>query len=298
MKYLLTILALLFVAACAPGAEVAIENNNNEPNQSSEDNNSGEVFVTVTDAAADMGAISEIELTVDKVEFRNEQNVWVDVDAEPQTYALIELKEQGAQELFAQAELAAGTYDRMRVTASQAVIIDNEGRHEAAMPTNTFEFDGNLQVNSNAQSTATFDFIADESTHVTQEGDYVFAAVVEVTTRSNAQASVASNNRVTISGGNTDDNFRVGTDINGNVGVGLSIPADAVLSLEGSLGGVLDGALGGSLSIVGSAQGSAESEGSASGSGSAQGSASGSAQGSIGDNVDVSGEGSADIDLN
>ncbi len=57
------------------------------------------------------------------------------------------------------------------------------------------------------------------------------APVINVETRENAQVDAESEDDVKITSGTVKTNIKVGTDINGNVGVGLKIPTTSNLSL-------------------------------------------------------------------
>ena len=193
----------------------------------------GRVVFTMADAAADMGAVSSVMVTVDSVSVHSASRGWVTVSSTPRTYDLLELKASGQQALLADAQLDEGDYQQMRLQISKVVVTDANGTHEAKLPSGELKVAGGFSVDSNSTSTATFDFVADESLHVTGNGQYILAPVVQVETREDAEATVESNSRVRISGGTVRTNARVGMDINGNVGVGVRIPANANLSIVG-----------------------------------------------------------------
>ncbi|HLC49885.1 MAG TPA: DUF4382 domain-containing protein, partial [Candidatus Nanoarchaeia archaeon] len=101
---------------------------------------------------------------------------------------------------------------------------------------NEIKINANLAVKENTTSTASFDFIADESLHITGNGKYIMAPVVKLETREDADAEVKSNNEVEIKGGKTKTNVKVGMDEKGNVGIGLKIPVDVNINLDVSGG--------------------------------------------------------------
>lgn len=239
--YLLGIaLIVLFLGAC--GQEPQQDNQNDEYGEQTETDTTGEgeAVFGVTDAAADMGAVSEIHMTIDSVKVRSQTQGWVTVSSTPATYDLLELKEEGRTALLAQAELPEGTYDEMELVVSSVTVVDTEGTHEATMPSNTMTFDGYLVVKEGQTATATFDILADQSLHMTEEGEYIMAPVIEVETRSNAEVDVSNEEDIAVSGGQLTTSVTIGMDIDGNVGVGLRIAADAVLSLTGGVLGILD----------------------------------------------------------
>ncbi|MBI2445849.1 DUF4382 domain-containing protein [Candidatus Micrarchaeota archaeon] len=254
----------------------------------------GRAVFGVTDAAADMGAVSSVQMRIDSVQVHSASQGWVTASSESKTVDLLELKAQGATALLADAQLKADTYDQMRMDVSSVTVVDAEGSHQAKMPSNQIKFIGDLVVKANGTSSATFDFIADESLHVagkaegqgSAEAKYVMAPVIQFESRTDAKVNVENGNRVQIVGGSVKTNVKVGMDIKGNVGIGLAIPADAVV-LVGTTGDVIiGGTLNSTGNIVGGigVGGSSEASGSASAdaSGSASGGASGSGSGSVG----------------
>lgn len=208
----------------------------------------GRVVFAITDAAADMQSVSSIKVTVESVKVHSEAEGWLTVSSSPKTYDLLKLKAEGKQELLADAELEEGTYDQIRLDISSVVVTDAKGEQEAKLPSGELKIQGDLVVDANSTATATFDFIADESLHMTGSGKYIMAPVVQVETREDADVEVSSSNKVEIKGGKTHTNARVGMDAEGNVGVGLKIPADLNLTIDAAgavkIGGKSSGKIG------------------------------------------------------
>jgi len=196
-------------------------------------NNSGDgrVVFAGKDAAADMGSVTSVRTTIDTIQVHSQAQGWVTVSNTPRTIDLMQLRANGDAELLADARLAAGTYDQMDLHISQVIVTDARGSSEAKMPSNSIKIKGNLVVQSNATSSATIDFLADESLHMSAEGKYVMAPVIKAETRSDADVQVTSSNKVLVSGGNVVTDVKVGMDINGNVGVGLFVPSNANLTV-------------------------------------------------------------------
>lgn len=211
----LAVLAVL-VAACAPQGSTT-----------------GRVVFAMTDAAADMGAVSSVKVTVDSVRVHNEAQGWVTVTSTPQTYDLLALKASGDTVLLADLQLSEGSYQQIRLDISKVVVTDADGDHEAKLPSGELKIVGGLEVEANTTSAVTFDFIADESLHVTGNGQYILAPVVRLETRTDADVEVRADKRVEVSGGNVKTDIKVGMDLEGNVGLGLKIAKDAPLSVEG-----------------------------------------------------------------
>ena len=194
----------------------------------------GEVVFAITDAAANMGDVSSVNVTIDSIEVHSEGSGWVTLASDVGTYDLLELKAKGTTELLVQAELKVGTYDQVRLNISKVVVVDGSGSCEAKLPSNKLQLKGNFTVNSGTVTTITFDFVADQSLHITGEGRYIFAPVIQLETRSNPEVQINANNQVQISGGQVMTHVQVGMDTKGNMDSGLLISPDAVLRIDAS----------------------------------------------------------------
>ncbi len=192
----------------------------------------GRYVATVTDAAADMGSVTSVQMTIDNVQAHSATQGWVTLSSQSRTVDLMQLKTSGNQALVADTQVAAGTYDQIRMQVSRVSVTDAQGTHEAKLPSGELKIVATTVVNANSTSIAKFDFIADQSLHITGNGRYIMAPVIKIETRSDANVNVASQNDVTVEGGSVDTNAQVGMDISGNVGAGVRIPADAVLDIN------------------------------------------------------------------
>ncbi|MBI1935118.1 DUF4382 domain-containing protein [Candidatus Woesearchaeota archaeon] len=222
-------LILLFgIAACTEVTQTGISE------QTSMRSGKGRVVFTITDAAADMGSVSSVKITVERVMVQSAAKGWVTVSSTPKTYDLLKLKAENSQELMADVQLEQGSYNQMRLDVSKVVVMDSSGQHEAKLPSNELKINGNLIVESNSTAVAKFDFIADESLHVTGNGQYILAPVVQLETREDADVEIKSGSKVEVTGGKVKTNVKVGMDADGKVGAGLRIPVDIELTIEGS----------------------------------------------------------------
>lgn len=214
---------LLLIAACTQQAPTV---------PAGEENGNGRVVFAITDAAAEMGAVSSVKVTVDNIKVHSAAKGWIDVSSSSKTYDLLQLKAEGTQALLADVQLEEGNYDQVRLGISNVVVTDSSGQHEAKLPSGELKINGKLVVDTNSTSTATFDFMADESLHVTGNGKYIMAPVVQLETREEANVKIESGNRVEITGGKISTNVKVGMDVNGNVGIGLNIPSDVEILID------------------------------------------------------------------
>lgn len=128
-------------------------------------------------------------------------------------------------------QLNEGAYQQVRLDISSVIVTDANGTHDARLPSGELRIAGEFTVEANTTATATFDFIVDESLHITGNGEYIMAPVVRLETRNNAEVTVDSNNRVEITGGTVKTSVKVGMDAGGSVGVGLSIPRNIPISI-------------------------------------------------------------------
>jgi len=216
--------ALLLVAACG----------GQEPAVAPTSEGKGKAVFAVTDDAADMGAVTSVKITIDSVRVHASGGAWTSVSSTAQTFDLLELRAKGTAQLLAQAAINAGAYDQMELGISKVLVVDSKGEHEAKLPSNKLQLKGSLDVKADATATANFDFLADQSLHVTGEGRYILAPVIHMETKANATAEIKANNEVVIRGGNTTTDAQVGMNIEGTVDTGLRVSPDAVLSIAAS----------------------------------------------------------------
>lgn len=215
---------LLYQMPASPAQNNGQVNNNGQA--------TGTVTLTVTDAAADMGAISAVDMSVDRVYLHSNAQGWVLVSQTPQTFKLLDLKENNQLQLLAKADVAADTYDQIWLHVTEVKVTQNGQVKTAVMPTNDVKMAGVVKVNSGATSTANIDVLADQSLFVTAEKSFVFAPVIKLESRSNATATVDGNNMVIISGGNVDTSTTAGMDVSGELKTNFKIDAEADININ------------------------------------------------------------------
>ena len=221
---LFLVIVSLFIMGCSPQA----------PQIPKEEMKSGEgrAVFAITDAAADMNKVTSVKVTIDEVQVHSATEGWMSVSSDTKTVDLLELKAQQSLELLADVMLKEGVYQQVRLDISKVVVTDDKGEHEAKLPSGELKIVGELVVNENMTSTATFDFIADESLHQTGNGQYILAPVVKIETKERANVEITSDNKVKVSGGVIRTDAKVGMDVQGNIGVGLGISKKANLSIS------------------------------------------------------------------
>lgn len=227
---------LLLITSCAPqtpgSTGTTAGTQPYKPLPSGQQAQEGRVVFTIADAAADMSSVTSVVLRIDSISVHSDTDGWVTVSSTPQYTDLLMLKAEGSQRLLADVKLKEGSYPQLRLDISNVVVTDSKGEHQAKLPSGELKIVGGFTVSANATSTAKFDFIADESLHVTGNGEYILAPVVQLETREDADVDVSADNKVEVKSGHVKTNIKVGMDVDGNVGVGLHIPKEAKVSLS------------------------------------------------------------------
>jgi len=231
LKLVASLVTILFIVGCAQTEVIPQPNPQTASPQPEAKSGTGRVVFTIADAAAEMESVTSIKVTVDSIKTHSSADGWVDVSSSQKTYDLLDLKSSGQLSLLADAELKAGMYDEVRLDISKVTVTDSKGEQEAKLPSGELKIKGDMEVKEDLTATASFDFVADESLHVTGNGKYVMAPVVKFETRDNANVDVKSSDNVKIEGGKIRTTASVGMDLQGNVGVGIKVPIDVDISI-------------------------------------------------------------------
>lgn len=230
----LIIIIIIIIAAVAIFGDNKGGSSSAQGTYSNEDiaSGKGRVIVGITDAAADMGSVTNIEVTVESVEVQSSAEGWVEVSDNAQTYDLLALKAENKTELFADAELDAGTYNQIRLNVSDVTVTTDDGEEaEAKLPSGTIKINGTVNVEEQSNTAVTADFLADQSLHVTGNGKFIFAPVVNVKSQSGANVTVDTDNGLSVQGGRVDANITVGMDARGAVKANAKINPNAAVEI-------------------------------------------------------------------
>ncbi len=219
-------------------------------NSTSYGQSSGRGVFAVSDPSADMGSVTKVQMTVQDVQVHSQAQGWVTASSTPQTVDLLALNANAKQQLLADSQLAADSYDQMRLDVSSVVVTDAQGDHDAKLPSGKLELSSQMNVKEKESSAAVFDFFARDSLHVTGNGKYVMTPVMHVQTRDSAQVQVNSDNSVTLTGGTVRTDEDVGMDVHGNVGVGVKVPVGVQVDIDAN-GVISIGSLAGNSSVTG-----------------------------------------------
>lgn len=192
----------------------------------------GRFAVTVTDEAVDLGQVSSVSMQVESIRLHNATAGWQELSFTPKTIDLAQLRQDAAEIPLVDTYVAEGAYDRIELVFSNPTVVDAAGAQNATMPSTEFTLTTNLTVTMDAAAVARFDFLADQSLFVTQNGEYVIAPVANVTAFSGVGVISIGENRVDIGGGTVTGQETVGMNADGTVQPGGGIPPEAMLVVE------------------------------------------------------------------
>ncbi len=177
----------------------------------------GRVVFSVTDAATSMQGVTSVKMTVSKVEMHSATQGWVTVSNSAKQFDLLELKSKNEILVDADANVAADTYDQVRMKVDSVTVVKSGVSHDAKLPSGELKINGNVKVQDNSDASVKLDFIADQSLHETGKGEFIFAPVIKMQTRSGAAVEIASSGSVAINGGTVDTDTTDGMDVNGEM---------------------------------------------------------------------------------
>lgn len=180
----------------------------------------GNIYFSLANDGAAVNDINELNVTVGSLEVYNQaDDNWVNVAIGTDMFNLLDLESNDRTQLIAAADLEAGTYQRVRMDIGAVEVVNtNDETEDIALAADTIEFDLTFQVSEEEDQAVhiTFNVLADESLFTTEDGDYVFVAVIEADAQTGADVQVDDDRNVTISGGTQADSVQVGVDLEGN----------------------------------------------------------------------------------
>ncbi|TSC83891.1 MAG: hypothetical protein G01um101413_694 [Parcubacteria group bacterium Gr01-1014_13] len=192
----------------------------------------GKVIISITDAAAQMNGITSVQLTVDKIEMHSATQGWITVSNESKTFDLLALKAKSALALAAHTNVAQDTYNQIRLHVTKVLVVKSTSTVEAKLPSNNLEVNGKFTVVSGTTNSVKVDFVVDESLHITGKGKYIFSPVLKIESRTNANATITTDDMVTLTGGNVESNIEVGMDVNGTMRDNFKLKTDEKLEIN------------------------------------------------------------------
>lgn len=305
------VVAFTLLAGCAQSGQYsnnATANNNSAYNTTINANTttytaphySGRAVFLASDASADMNSVSQVAVTVNSVQVHSASQGWVNLNITPRTFDLLQLRASGQTVWLADTQLSSDNYDQVRMDISNVMVTDASGTHEAKMPSGQMRITNPMYLQADHTSTVLFDFDANQSMHMTGNGEYIMAPVVRIENRDDAQVNEQSNGMATVSGGSVSSASQMSMDVDGNMGAYVGIPANANLTIVGGVVRIGSGTSSGSAGVYGSGNANGGASGTYNGNSGASGSASGSAGGSVSANYSApiqDGTSTSDLDV-
>lgn len=193
----------------------------------------GKVVFGISDAAMDIEGVSSIMMTVDSVEVQSGTQGWIVVSSSSKQYDLLRLKQSGAVAFLADINLAAGTYDQVRLTISKVLVNASGTIQEARLPSGTLKISGRIVVEEGETSTAVLDFKADKSLHMTGNGKFIMAPVINFKTQRRASVGKNFDETLKINGGENEDDVNVGMDVKGEIKNNFELDSNAKIEIDG-----------------------------------------------------------------
>ncbi len=204
----------------------------------------GSVYLGITDAAANMTAINDIELNVSKVALEGDGGAEVVVSNTPQTFNLLSLNKTGQIMLAGNVDASAGTYHQVMLEVSSVTIDKKDGtKVQAKLPSGELRINNDVTVTAGQSSAVTLDFLASQSLHTTGKGEFIFAPVINLKNQSGSTVNVDANTHaMAVVGGNVDGQESVGQDVDGSVkanfhrdtSAGVDIDVNVAIQLHGA----------------------------------------------------------------
>lgn len=193
----------------------------------------GKVIFAVKDAVTgSMQEVTSVLLTIDKLEVHSASQGWITVSTAQKQYDLLKLKQSGSAALLADANLPSDTYDQIRLNIRTVEVRAGSMMQEAKLPSHTLKLIGNVVVKEGEVSTATIDFIADKSLHLTGNGTFILSPVVKLETRSSTDIEIKADESVVINGGRVDAQRESGMDEKGEMRANFELKGDLDLGSD------------------------------------------------------------------
>lgn len=196
------------------------------------DTNGRAVFM-IKDATSTVQNVTAVVLTVDKVEVHSTSSGWVTVSSAVKQYDLVQLRDTGAAKLLADINLAAGTYDQIRLNISKVMVTASGKTQTAKLPSNTLKIVNQLTITAGQTAVATLDFELAKSLHLTGDGKYILAPVVKLQTTGDAEVRIEADERVEVRGGRVENEKSVGMDEQGDVEADFVLPEKLKIDSRG-----------------------------------------------------------------
>ncbi len=195
---------------------------------------SGTVYFTISDPGDALEGVTSIKLTVSGVGIhKTDSDTWVQVLGEERVFDLIELKLEEVKSLAAEANISPGRYNQVRLDVSKVMVTIDGEEKEAKLPSSVLKINTDVMVVEGEEIVLNFDFLANESLHMTGSGQLIMAPVLKLEEFSGAKIQRRDRN-IEVTASRSRKESKVGMDAQGEVGAGKGIAPDAVLATDDS----------------------------------------------------------------
>ncbi len=232
MKKLLFLLAIPLIAASCNNKQASNQGaiNQNQVKTSGQ----GRVVFSIKDAPPTLQNITAVNVAIDKVELHSLTDAWIVATSTVQTYDLLKLKESGVSKLLADAQVAAGTYDQIRLHITKVAVEEGGTQIQAKLPSNTLKIKAKVVVGANSTASVLLDFDLDKSLHILGNEKIILTPVIKLESKSDASVNINKDNEVEVSDGDIQEDAIVGTDENGETERNFTLDQNAKLDITTS----------------------------------------------------------------
>ena len=194
----------------------------------------GNAVFAVTDAASSLENVESVIITVGELRVHSASRGWITVSENTKQFDLMKLKNSNVLALLSEAKLETGNYEQIRLMVTKTTVIEKTSgkTFDAKIPSGDLKLVGGLAIEEGKNSTVLFDFLLDKSLHVTGDGKYVFAPVIKLETKTEAEVKI-TDGLVEIKGGKIKTSTELGMNEEGEMKAGLSLDAKAALEIVG-----------------------------------------------------------------
>src|SRR5438552_976123 len=84
----------------------------------------GNVIFVIGDPSGNISGVTNVNVTISKVEAHSMTKGWVTIVSNPGTYDLIALKNSGQLQLVANSTITPGKYDQVRMNIDKVIVVD------------------------------------------------------------------------------------------------------------------------------------------------------------------------------
>lgn len=229
----LVLFTFLFIAGCSQIDDPIDDNSTiNDTENYTGNQTQSQLYFTVTDAAANMETISEVNVELGELEVYSQNQGWIEIETQESTFNLLELRDTNSSALFGRAQIEEGTYSQVRFEVKEIIVVQENGEEkEAKIPSNQIRFNNQITTKSNSSTSVELDFLLDRSLHQTKNGTYLLTPVIQVDVREDARITLLDQNKTTVTGTIVSQS-RIGMNLNGTVAPNIEVPRDINISID------------------------------------------------------------------